>query len=187
MDTEGKSSAPGALALVQDFVNTNDVETKDDAWVNAAGLRLWLSSREMLSEDEPVSDEDLRRARGVREALRALLLANNGAPLDARSVAMLNHVAAGARLVVRFERDGHAQLEPVPSGVDGALGRLLAIVNTSMTDGTWPRLKACRNDTCRWVFYDRSKNRSGTWCTMAVCGSRIKARAYRQRRQHKGT
>ena len=48
-----------------------------------------------------------------------------------------------------------------------------------MADGTWRRLKACREDTCQWAFYDRSKNRSGTWCSMAVCGNRAKARAYR--------
>ncbi|HKC76276.1 MAG TPA: CGNR zinc finger domain-containing protein [Chloroflexota bacterium] len=45
------------------------------------------------------------------------------------------------------------------------------------------RLKICRNETCRWAFYDYSKNRSGAWCTMAVCGSRSKARTYRQRRR----
>ncbi|HEX6654657.1 MAG TPA: CGNR zinc finger domain-containing protein, partial [Candidatus Limnocylindria bacterium] len=32
-------------------------------------------------------------------------------------------------------------------------------------------------------FFDRSRNRSGTWCTMAVCGSRMKSRSYRSRRR----
>ncbi|HEV2869799.1 MAG TPA: CGNR zinc finger domain-containing protein, partial [Actinomycetota bacterium] len=32
-------------------------------------------------------------------------------------------------------------------------------------------------------FYDHSTNRSGTWCTMSVCGNRRKARAYRRRHQ----
>ena len=49
--------------------------------------------------------------------------------------------------------------------------------------GAWPRLKACRETTCRWAFYDASKNRSSIWCSMAVCGSRAKARTYRRRKQ----
>ena len=40
-----------------------------------------------------------------------------------------------------------AQLAPVASGVDTALGRLLAIVYTAMAEGTWVRLKVCRVQT----------------------------------------
>lgn len=35
------------------------------------------------------------------------------------------------------------------------------------------RMKICGN--CGWLFIDRSKNRSRTWCDMAVCGNRVKA------------
>jgi predicted RNA-binding Zn ribbon-like protein len=49
-----------------------------------------------------------------------------------------------------------------------------------MADGTWHRLKACRQ--CAWAYYDYSKNRSATWCSMAICGNRTKTRAYRRRR-----
>jgi predicted RNA-binding Zn ribbon-like protein len=52
-----------------------------------------------------------------------------------------------------------------------------------MEADTWSRLKACRDDTCKWAFYDHSKNRSGHWCSMEVCGSRHKARQYRERRK----
>jgi predicted RNA-binding Zn ribbon-like protein len=72
-------------------------------------------------------------------------------------------------------------LEPDAGGVDGALGRLLAIVHVSIADGTWSRLKACREDSCEWAFYDHTKNRSGAWCDMGVCGNRAKARAFRER------
>jgi predicted RNA-binding Zn ribbon-like protein len=50
-----------------------------------------------------------------------------------------------------------------------------------MRDGTWDRMKACRADDCEWAFYDSSRNRSGTWCSMEVCGNRAKARAFRAR------
>jgi predicted RNA-binding Zn ribbon-like protein len=82
---------------------------------------------------------------------------------------------------VQFDPDGRAELEPEPAGVEHALARILAAVHTAMVDGTWPRLKACSNDECRWAYYDHSKNRSGRWCTMDVCGNTMKARTYRRR------
>ncbi|MDQ3777760.1 MAG: CGNR zinc finger domain-containing protein [Actinomycetota bacterium] len=48
-----------------------------------------------------------------------------------------------------------------------------------MRDGSWQRLKTCRN--CGWAFWDESKNRSGVWCSMQLCGSRLKVRRYRNR------
>src|SRR3712207_8580100 len=41
------------------------------------------------------------------------------------------------------------------------------------------RLKACPWDSCQWAFYDQSRNRSGVWCNMAVCGNRAKVAAHR--------
>jgi predicted RNA-binding Zn ribbon-like protein len=53
---------------------------------------------------------------------------------------------------------------------------------TAMADGSWYRLKSCRKDSCRWAFYDRSRNRSRSWCSMSVCGNRMKATRFRERR-----
>ena len=131
-----------------------------------------------------VGPADLRRAIDFREALRALLLANNdGEAPGPAAVAVLNRIAERAKLVARFDERGTAALEPVSGGVDGALGRLLAIVHDAMETGDWRRLKACRNGTCLWAFYDTSKNRSRHWCSMDSCGSQVKARTYRQRKK----
>jgi predicted RNA-binding Zn ribbon-like protein len=131
-----------------------------------------------------VGPADLRRAIDFREALRALLLANNdGEAPGPAAVAVLNRIAERAKLVTHFDERGTAALEPVSGGVDGALGRLLAIVHDAMETGDWRRLKACRNDTCLWAFYDTSKNRSRHWCSMDSCGSQVKARTYRQRKK----
>ena len=88
-----------------------------------------------------------------------------------------------ASLIVCLSPDASANLVLDIEGVDGVIGFLLGIVFTAMADGTWTRLKACRNERCQNAFYDSSKNRSGTWCAMEKCGSRVKARAYRQRQQ----
>lgn len=133
----------------------------------------WLEERGV--EARPAA---LARAREVREALRELLIANNhGATPSASAVETLNAAAARSRLTVRF--DG-ADLVPLADGVDGALGTVLAAVLGAMWDGSWSRLKACRN--CHWAFYDESRNRSAAWCSMQLCGNRSKIRAYRRRK-----
>jgi len=48
--------------------------------------------------------------------------------------------------------------------------------------GTWSRFKACRKDSCGWIFYDQSRNRSSNWCSMTICGNRSKTAGYRRRK-----
>ena len=63
---------------------------------------------------------------------------------------------------------------------------VLAGVAEARAVGTWERLKACSLSSCQWAFYDRSKNRSGRWCSMQTCGNRTKTRSYRSRRRGEG-
>ncbi|MGH2963155.1 MAG: CGNR zinc finger domain-containing protein, partial [Solirubrobacterales bacterium] len=58
---------------------------------------------------------------------------------------------------------------------------LVGVAFQAQVEGQWERLKLCRNDECRWAFFDSSRNRGGTWCEMSVCGNRIKNRHYRRR------
>jgi predicted RNA-binding Zn ribbon-like protein len=69
----------------------------------------------------------------------------------------------------------------VTRGIGGAFAELLAIIQRAAVDGSLARLKVCADHECRWAFYDQSKNRSRSWCNMAVCGNRAKAREYRRR------
>jgi predicted RNA-binding Zn ribbon-like protein len=181
----GREAAPGPLALVQAFANTvaEEGHFRWEAIGDPDSLRSWLSRRGLLADGERVGEADVARAKEVRKALRSLLAANNGRGADAAAIRALNLATERARLAVRFGADGRATLEPGAGGVDGALGGVLAAVHAGMEEGTWGRLKSCANATCGWVFYDRSKNRSGRWCSMEVCGNRTKTRAYRRRRQ----
>jgi predicted RNA-binding Zn ribbon-like protein len=176
-----RQEAPGELEQVRAFVNTVDIEDGEEQLTDAGALAGWLSAQGLLAEGARARDEDLRRALDVREALRALLLANNGGPPAPAAAAVLEESAERAGLALRFERGERSLLAPRAQGVDGALGRLAAIVHHAMRDGTWRRLKACPWHTCHWAFYDHTKNRSGVWCEMQVCGNRAKARAYRER------
>lgn len=178
-----QKQAPGDLRLVQRFVNSVDFETGEEELETPEELRSWLVERDLMGGEEPVTGGDLRRAVDVREGLRALLLANNGHPLDPLAVERLNGGAGRADVRLQFDEQGGPALEPDAAGVDGALARLMAIVARSTHDDTWSRLKACLHDDCLWAFYDHSKNRSGKWCRMEECGNVEKARAYRRRQQ----
>jgi predicted RNA-binding Zn ribbon-like protein len=178
-----EKTAPGSLELVQRFVNSVDLESGEDELGSAGDLRDWLAERELIEPGEPVTAGDLRRVLDVREGLRALLMANNGITLDDERVERLDRVAARAGVRVRFEAGTEPRLAPEARGVDGAIGRLMAIVAGSVEQGTWRRLKACPRDVCHWAFFDHSKNRSGRWCRMEVCGNIEKARAFRERRR----
>lgn len=177
----GHPWAPGALELVRGFVNSVDFEAGNDRLATIEGLRQWLEERRLLEPGDRLEEGDLERAVLFREALRAVLMAHAGHDVETGAVDTLNALAAAVHLAVRLTRDG-PQLVAAGAGLDGALGHLLAAVHEAAVDGTWPRLKVCNSATCLWAYFDHSKNRSGRWCTMAVCGNRHKARAYRRRR-----
>jgi predicted RNA-binding Zn ribbon-like protein len=181
-----REPAPGELAYVQAFVNSHDYEDGLERLSDPEAARDWFAAFGLMAPDEKLSDADVRQAIDVREALRSLLLANNGYELEPDAVEALNRAAKSTEMLVRFDDHGHPRLAPARSGIDAALARLLAIVYRSVADGTWERFKACPEHSCMWAFYDRSKNRSGTWCSMEVCGNRAKARSYRERRAKGG-
>jgi predicted RNA-binding Zn ribbon-like protein len=174
--------APGALELVRAFINTFDGEGPVDELTTPAALAGWLAGRDLLAPGAVASAADLGQALDVREALRAVLLSHHGEPLDPAVPPRLDGAARRAGLAVRFGPGGEARVEPEAPGVAGAIGRLLAIVHEAIRDGTWSRMKVCPADDCQWAFYDRSRNRSGVWCSMEVCGNRAKVRGYRARR-----
>jgi predicted RNA-binding Zn ribbon-like protein len=181
----GRAPAPGRLALVQMLVNTVDREHGPDLLDEVAGLSDWLDARGLLEPGVRPDVADLRAARDVREALRSLMRANNGAPEDPVARAVLEAAAARAELRPTFPSEG-PELVPGRGGVDGALGRVVAATFAAILDGSWSRLKACPREVCGWAFYDRSSNASATWCSMAVCGGRVKAGTYYRRRRAGG-
>ena len=176
-------TAPAPLELVQRFVNSVYLSRGEDELTGPEELRAWLAERDLIGGDERVSRADLERALDVREGLRALLMANNGMPADAERVARLDQAAARAGVRVVFTPGSEPRLAPAAQGVDGAIGQLLAIVAGAVEQGHWQRLKACSRDVCHWAFFDHSKNHSGRWCQMDVCGNIEKSRAFRERRR----
>ena len=179
-----RDRAPGELELVRSFLNTAVLADGVERLGDADGLAAWFHGHDLLSTHEMVSDGDCEVAVAVREALRDLVSVNTGAHMPGASSDHLDAVTAACGLRPRFERGGAVTLAPAVGGVAGALGRLLGIVIAAVPTADWARMKTCRNPECRWVLYDRTRNRSAVWCDMALCGARAKSRAYYAR--HRG-
>ena len=180
----GRPPAPGTLAAVQAFINTFNIESNEDDLTDPAALTAWLRAHDLLDDATRADARDFDRALALREALRDLAAAHNQLPADVEAATeTVNRAAARARLAPRIDAVGSSRLVPEVPGLDWALGTIIAAVHAAVHDGTWERLKACERGHCHWVFYDASRNRSGRWCSMAVCGSRMKSqRAYRRAR-----
>jgi predicted RNA-binding Zn ribbon-like protein len=178
--------APMPLLVVQSFVNTWEADAGTDLLGDDDAVALaWLREAGLL---HPGSDRiDLTEARALRESIRALLVHNGGGPPPTDTeLSALVAVAEGSRLAPVVGAGGLVELRPEAAGTPAALARLLLIIRDAQRDGTWLRLKACRNDECRWAFYDRSHAGRGAWCDMAVCGNRMKNRNLRSRRAGAG-
>jgi predicted RNA-binding Zn ribbon-like protein len=159
-------SSYGGVVLLADLLNTLDVDGGTDALADIASAQAWLAER---GRPGRVDAADLELARGVRAALRGAL----GDP-----PAALPEV--------------HVRVELAPDGprVAGSGSALAIVVGEALGEavalratGEWSRVKTCALDSCRWVFFDESRNRSGRWCSMQVCGNRAKTAAYRARRR----
>jgi predicted RNA-binding Zn ribbon-like protein len=179
-----RRQAPGELERVRQFVNTREIGHVSDRIDEPRALAAWLERQELAPPGIRATRADVAHAVALREALRAMLVAHNASPQESapkEAWRALDEAARRAQMRLRFTDDGRAPLAPGADGVNGALGRLVAIVHDSIAQGTWSRLKACREHDCEWAFYDHTKNRSGAWCSMQVCGNRAKARAFRER------
>jgi predicted RNA-binding Zn ribbon-like protein len=184
----GRPPAPGELALVQSFINSHfdlQVHRGSDLFATPAALRDWLLGRDLIDARAQVGRRELFRALAVREALRELAR-SGGQRAMADELRQLNQAADGAGAEFRFASGGPRFVLQAGGGFPAALGLVLALAGRAMIDGSWSRLKVCPGEDCGWVFYDHSRNQTGRWCSMSVCGGRAKARAHYRRLRRGG-
>jgi predicted RNA-binding Zn ribbon-like protein len=179
----GRPKAPGRLELLQRFVNTHnhDFPHEWDRLGTPEKARAWLREKRLVAPGDRISAADAARLRELREALRALVIANHGGPPAAAATDVIRRISRTAVLSVGVDEAGRTALAPTHRGVDGAVATLLGILHEAQLTGHWERMKGCRR--CEYAFFDRSKNRSAAWCAMSICGNRTKNRAYYRRRR----
>ncbi|WP_410638170.1 CGNR zinc finger domain-containing protein [Amycolatopsis sp. lyj-346] len=147
-------------SLVVEFLNTVNVEEGTDLLEDPGQWHEWAAAHALAAN--PAAE-----ARAARDALRAAI----GDPrLRGGSGAVVN-----VDTRISLTADGPALV------ADDVVGAVFAACARLVVRGDWVRLKICPADTCLWAFYDESRNRSRTWCSMRVCGNREKARGWRAR------
>lgn len=181
-------TAPMPLRVIEKFINTRRRDSDEIA--TPPQLAKWLHANGLTPVETVVNAEQRDRAERIREGLRALIAENNTAPVSSPRPDGLNPDARAefAELTREFPLMLDVTVSPprliacARMPVEAALARLLAIVAEAVAEGTWTRLKACREPSCRWAYYDHSRNRRRTWCSMDICGNRAKARASHHRK-----
>lgn len=178
-----EDTAPAAARLVRDFVNTYEPQVDEESMVTPGALAGWLADRELLPPGVRLRAVDLAAAITFREGLRAVLLGHAGHAADPEALSRLEETLAA--VPVRLSLAGGTP-RLVPAGdrpFEVALAGIVEAIRRCAEDGTWTRLKVCDRDTCRWAYYDASRNQARRWCSMAGCGNHIKMRrAYAVRR-----
>jgi predicted RNA-binding Zn ribbon-like protein len=158
------------------------------AWLHDHGL---LSSRAQAAEagrlrrDPAEASRRLERFRHLRAVLHAVTaeIAGDGPPSE-ESVQELNHIlrhglhyhqlragAGGARYAIAQVGD---RLDQARATIAGSFAHFLA-------DDAPSRLRVCANESCRYLFVDRSPTGRRRWCDMRTCGNQAKVARHRAR------
>ncbi len=170
------------FSLLRDFVNTFDLTTGIDQLAGPEDLQLWFAGQKLVNLPT-LTNNAVRQAQDLRESIREVLLSHGGIPVDPAAAVIIGHVWQEGRLALQIDPAGSPRLTPGSDGIAAALGMLVAGLFLAMQSEAWSRLKICGNPQCQRIFYDRSKNHSGKWCSMASCGNRMKVRSYRRRKR----
>ncbi|SCE74597.1 CGNR zinc finger domain-containing protein [Micromonospora chokoriensis] len=190
-------AAPGGLGLVQDLLNTISAGTPrqpdllDDPGSATEWARLavaqWSAATGRPAPDIPLDPAGLQALRIFREELldgidkRLSRTPDLGQSADAS-----DGIPAGSRTTeatLRLDRDGSVHLDPAGAGADLLISLILAGLFEAQIADVGRRIKTCRNPRCRVAFYDRSRNNSGVWHSVRVCGHPTNLRAHRARQR----
>jgi predicted RNA-binding Zn ribbon-like protein len=154
-------------------------------------VREFLARWELPTVDTE-SEETRLELRDLRSLLRRLASKlRTGRRVSDRDLSALNaHLASGS-VVRRIERRDHIlqmSLTPATSSLEAVLSEIAASFADMLVNGDPTRIRVCENQDCRWVIYDRSKNRTRRWCEGPTgCGNLIKVRRHRERKRQQAS
>lgn len=135
------------------------------------------------------SEADLAEAGRLRELLWRMIvrLAECDMPADS-DLALLNEFLAASpvlRAIEKKSNDGYCVTQTPQTRTWAAfLGEIAASFADVIAKKDPLRLRICANPTCRWVFFDESKNRTRRWCG-DTCGTLVKVREFRARQRRR--
>lgn len=183
--------------LALDFVNTlaaphgTPIEWLDDGkdlvdWLEAAAA-IEPAAAKVREFGQKALDEVAGRAREFRQWLRKFVTAHKGKQLRTTAAALepLNALLAAENSFARVELDGRRpklrKLQRWESPQE-LLQPIASAAADLICHHDFRLVRACEGAKCVLVFLDRTKAHSRRWCSMAVCGNRAKAAAFRARK-----
>jgi predicted RNA-binding Zn ribbon-like protein len=156
-------------AFLLELLNTTPVVdgVPSDELADADGGAAWLAARDRSS-----SRAEWRSIRMARDRLQSVVRGEASPELLA---ALLGPVTQRPIL----DSEGVGWRLDVPAGRRAAVAAVLAW--DELRRKSPGRLRPCANDECQLFLIDRSKPNRARWCSMAVCGNRLKARRHYER------
>jgi predicted RNA-binding Zn ribbon-like protein len=184
--------------LALDFLNTRPVQNGEPLellsdfsallrWFQAAGL---LSSSEMVnlqrqSGESAAARLTLDAMQQLREKLRKEILAwEGGAEVHRATLDELNQLMAAYPMLSRLKAVGNVssmELWFEPRQPEDLFAPLAHSAATLFAEADRSRVRKCGR--CVLHFYDTSKKGTRRWCSMQLCGNRLKVAAYAARQR----
>ena len=186
-----------------DLLNTTPVlaEGPVDLLENFGDLTVWLSAAGLMNESEgralrrrwegsKEGDAAVAQGKRVRESLREIVTAGlRGGGMPARALEILNDAlgAGSATAQLKWNGKGESFSRDVHRSTEGkamyAVTLLAEAAAALLTEKDVSLIRRCENPSCVLHFYDTSKNHRRRWCSMEICGNRMKAAAHYRRRK----
>ncbi|HEX7786059.1 MAG TPA: CGNR zinc finger domain-containing protein [Methylomirabilota bacterium] len=141
--------------------------------------------RAMAERDGGACAKALIQARALRDTVRQVLSAMvRRRVFEARWIADINQAMAWGAGWPRLERVAggwQAGFAPACQEPVRALAPLARAAAELIAHGRSQEIRRCANPRCWLYFRDRSRARRRRWCSMAVCGNRMKVAAHARR------
>jgi predicted RNA-binding Zn ribbon-like protein len=185
-----------------DFVNTEGMQKgqRVDFLAEFPDLVAWLRAGQLLGPAE--ADEAIRRwngtpagtralgeARELRASLRQMLEQTaRGRPIAASTVKTINALLARPIGHGELVRTRAGFVRQIRFGLRAPVDLLVPVAEAAgdlLCHADFSLVRKCENPPCLRYFYDLSKNHGRRWCSMAVCGNRMKVAAYHRRALHR--
>jgi predicted RNA-binding Zn ribbon-like protein len=187
----------GALCL--DFANTMSWRRSAspiERLASYADLASWARQVGLISESEEASlcadaTSDPRRSRRIMGRARSLrgaifdtfaALSEGRIPME--EIGSLEPSIQQAVVHSELARDVSSyRWEPLAVGdrMQRVLYAIACSAGDLLTSTDISRIGQCSGPDCRWLWVDRTRNKSRRWCDMKVCGNRVKAQRHYQR------
>ena len=186
--------------LALNFLNTKPIlETKPtellpdaaalERWLIAAGMVVSQKNRKLVRawRDSREAQSFVRKLTAFRERLRAAVLRLEAGWLPAdKFLAEMDRLLKQHPQRISLRKEGSKVVRDVlfePRGPEDVWAPIVAAVAELLSEVEPSRIRKCESDSCVVHFYDTSKKGSRRWCSMNICGNKLKVAAYQRRRR----